>query len=216
MSMIQINHQDSTQRGYLALPPAGSGPGVLLLHAWWGLTDVFTQAADRLAGHGYVVLAPDLLGGQTAETIPQAEVLVEGLDPAAAQAATAAALRFLQSHPVVQGQRLGAVGFSLGAMHALLLDEAFPDTLTGVVLFYGMAGVDLSGRRARFLAHFAEDDEFEPLEEAQAMQANNLERHIYPGTRHWFFEPNRPEYNPQAAWLSWQRTLDFLSRTLGA
>ena len=37
-----------------------SGPGVLVLHAWWGLTPVFTAVCDGLAAAGYVALAPSL------------------------------------------------------------------------------------------------------------------------------------------------------------
>jgi len=39
-------------RAYLAVPDSGSGPGVLVLHAWWGLTPVFTDVCDRLAAAG--------------------------------------------------------------------------------------------------------------------------------------------------------------------
>src|SRR4029078_1098345 len=43
-------------RAYLAAPEHGAAPGVLVLHAWWGLTPVFTDVCDRLAGAGYVAL----------------------------------------------------------------------------------------------------------------------------------------------------------------
>ena len=39
---------------YLAVPEHGSGPGVLVLHAWWGLTEPFRQVCDWLAEAGFV------------------------------------------------------------------------------------------------------------------------------------------------------------------
>jgi carboxymethylenebutenolidase len=57
-------------RAYLAVPDRGSGPGVLVLHAWWGLTPVFTDVCDQLAAAGFVALAPGLFPGEvTAATI---------------------------------------------------------------------------------------------------------------------------------------------------
>ena len=73
-------------RAYLAVPEIGSGPGVLVLHAWWGLTSVFTDVCDRLAVASYVALAPSLFpDGATAATIAEAEVLRDAHDRAAAE-----------------------------------------------------------------------------------------------------------------------------------
>src|ERR1700737_2552895 len=44
--------------GYLALPASGSGPGVIVIQEWWGLTTHIAHMADRLAGEGDVWLAP--------------------------------------------------------------------------------------------------------------------------------------------------------------
>jgi dienelactone hydrolase len=46
--------------GYLAVPPAGKGPGVLVLQAWWGLNDSIKEFCRRLADAGFVAFAPDL------------------------------------------------------------------------------------------------------------------------------------------------------------
>ena len=39
--------------GFLAVPPTGVGPGVLVLHAWWGLNDTIKAVSTRLAESGY-------------------------------------------------------------------------------------------------------------------------------------------------------------------
>jgi len=57
---------------YLAVPEHGSGPGVLVLHAWWGLNDVFKQVCDRLAREGFIALAPDLYHGKTTTSTDEA------------------------------------------------------------------------------------------------------------------------------------------------
>jgi hypothetical protein len=49
--------------GFLAVPPTGKGPGVLVLHAWWGLNDTIKAFCTRLAGSGFVAFAPDLYQG---------------------------------------------------------------------------------------------------------------------------------------------------------
>src|SRR6187549_277952 len=67
----------SAGTGYVVTPDAGSGPGVLVLHAWWGLTPFFRSVCDRLADAGFVALAPDLHGdGRTADTPDEAEALL--------------------------------------------------------------------------------------------------------------------------------------------
>ncbi len=201
------------KQGYLALPAGGSGPGVLLLHAWWGLTGLFKETADKLAAEGFVVFAPDFFDGAHTAEIAEAEKLVQasGDNFPAMQALAEAAVAFLKAHPAVTGEKVAVIGFSFGAAYALVLDEAQPDAFDKVVLFYGMAGANVGKSKAKVLAHFAENDPYEDTEAARGMSAPNLERHIYPGTGHWFFEHNRADaYNAEAADLAWKRTISFL------
>jgi len=72
----------------------------------------------------------------------------------------------------------------------------------------------LSKLEIPLLCHFAEIDEYESLENVQKMTIPNGTIHIYPGTGHWFFEDNRPEFNPEAAALAWQRTVAFFNEKL--
>lgn len=207
---------------YVALPPAGRGPGVLVLHAWWGLNPFMRALCDQLAQAGFVAAAPDLYGsGQTAQTIEEAKHLVETYEGAKTETIALAAADFLSQHPAVTGPAIGAIGFSFGAAWALVLSQARPEAVRAVALFYGTYVVNFDQARAAYLGHFAPDDEWEPRESIeemeQAMRAAGREAtiHFYPGAGHWFFEADRPEhYQPEAADLAWQRTLAFLSETL--
>lgn len=203
------------ERGYLALPSSGKGPGLLLLHAWWGLTDLFTGMADKFAAEGFVVFAPDLYEGKQTAEIAEAEKLVQAAEsnfPAMVGTAIAG-LQQLQQHPARTGDKVSVIGFSMGAAYALVTDEEVPDAYERIVLFYGMAGANVGKSKAKVQAHFAENDPYESAEAANSMQADNLEKYIYPGTGHWFFEDNRPDaYNADASKLAWERTLAFLKK----
>ena len=216
---------------YLSLPPNGSGPGLLLMHAWWGLNSFFTELADRLAAEGYVVLAPDLYGGKTASTIDEAKELIGTLerDDGYRQAIKheEAALDYLLNHHAVQGDKVGAIGFSMGVAYAAWLATLRPE-LKVVVMFYGgsdlgeFLGEDFGQQtNAAFLGHFAEGDEWEPDEGVHALEAQLKEAgkdatfHFYPAVSHWFFEDDRKDaYNREAAQLAWERTVKFLHDNL--
>lgn len=205
---------------YVAVPESGGGAGVLVLHAWWGLTPVFKDLCDRLARAGFVAVAPDLYGGATANTIEAAERLIDGMDGAAAKARILAAVDFLHENAAVQGDRVGVIGFSMGGAWAITLSALRPDAIAAVVVFYSSGEADFSLARAAFLGHYAPDDPWEPSEGVAALEAalraagRDVTFYTYPGMAHWFFEHNRPEYDAQAAELAWERTLAFLRRHL--
>src|SRR5258708_22588583 len=78
--MINFDANGSTAPGYLATPDAAAGPGVVVLHEWWGLTEPIRQACDRLAEAGFVALAPDLYRGKTTAKVEEADALGSALD----------------------------------------------------------------------------------------------------------------------------------------
>jgi carboxymethylenebutenolidase len=207
--------------GYLAMPAAGNGRAVLVLHAWWGLNDTIRAFCTRLADSGFVAFAPDLYHGKVADNIADAERLGQALDTNHLQAKSeiAEAAKFLHERAGPLDRSLAVVGFSLGAFYALDLSVAEPERIRSVVVFYGTGGGDFSRSKAAYLGHFAEVDQFEPPANVASLEAalRNAGRpvtfHRYPGTGHWFFEPDRAQaFNQAAASLAWERTLAFLAR----
>ncbi len=213
----------SLPQGFLAAPPIGEGPGVLVLHAWWGLNDTMKAFCKRLAESGFVAFAPDLYHGRVADNIADAETLSKMLDAnyLQAKAEIADATIFLNDRAGQPERGLAVIGFSLGAYYALDLAAADPEHIRAVVIFYGTGGGDFSNSRAAYLGHFAENDEFEPqsnvdnLEESLRRIGRPATFYRYRGTGHWFFEPDRPQaFNQEAADIAWNRTLAFLNDSL--
>jgi len=211
----------SQPEGFLATPPSGTGPGVLVLHAWWGLNDTIKAFCTRLASSGFVVFAPDLYHGKVADNVTDAEAFGNALDTdhLRAKAEIAEAARFLIERVGSADRGVSVTGFSMGAYYALYLADTDP-AIRSVVLFYGTGGGDFGHSNAEYLGHFAEKDQFESpanvheLEETLRRAGRTVTFYTYPGTGHWFFEPDVTQaYNEAAASLAWDRTLDFLKRS---
>lgn len=205
------------EKYYIALPESNRGPGILVLHAWWGLNDFFKSFCDRLAGEGFVVLAPDLYHGKIANSIPEAENLRKKTNQNQICAEILAAMDVLNALPGVTNQPNRVIGFSMGAYWALWLALEKPKEIGAVIVFYGSRSGDYSQSQAAFQGHFAETDRWVSTSGLKKMEKNlrSAKRpttiYTYPGTGHWFFENDREEaYHPEAAQLAWERTLAFL------
>lgn len=210
---------ENRAEGYVALPEKGAGPGVLVLHAWWGLNETIQDVCKRLAEEGFVAFALDMYHGEVAMTIPEAEVLGKKTDENFEQVRqeVAAAARFLLQQREHAERGIAVMGFSLGAYYALDVAASDPEHVSKVVLFYGTGPGDWEKSRADYLGHFAENDPYEPLEGVARLEeylkqhGRAVEFHRYAGAGHWFFEPDREDtYNEAAAKLAWERTVNFL------
>jgi carboxymethylenebutenolidase len=206
--------------GLLTTPNGKGGPGVVLVHAWWGLNDFAAQTAKNLAKEGFVVLAPDLYNGAVAKTPVTAKKLRSKVDSKWARMALEGAVEYLRRDDRSHGHTVGLVGFSYGAWWGLWLAADHP-SVKAVVTFYGSRAMDYTKSQAAFQAHFAETDEFESTKGVKAMQAaiaqagREAEFHTYPDTGHWFFEKDvKAAYDAKAAKLAWERTVKFLKSHL--
>jgi dienelactone hydrolase len=99
-----------SQNHYLAVPKTGSGPGLLVLHAWWGLNDFIKGFCDRLTGEGFVALAPDLYHGKIASTVDEAKQLRSKTPQKQVKSDITSALDYLHTLPAVTSKPMAVIG----------------------------------------------------------------------------------------------------------
>ncbi len=215
-----------TAHGYLALPESGTGPGVVVIQEWWGLTSHIADVTNRLAAEGFVALAPDLYGGTTTHDSDEAGKLMQELPVDRAAADLGGAVDFLLEHEAVVGRKVGAVGFCMGGGFVLVLAAQQGDKIGAAVPFYGVLGEDypsFENLSAPLLGHFGEEDEMAPPDAVEDL-AERIEKEsgvrpdfrIYPSGHAFFNDENLlGTYDPEQALKAWSATRDFLRSNLG-
>ncbi|HUY97944.1 MAG TPA: dienelactone hydrolase family protein [Verrucomicrobiae bacterium] len=222
--MIEFPSNGSTTPGYLSVPEAGPGVGVIVIQEWWGLVDQVKRVADRLAAAGFTALAPDLYHGRAIglDEPDEAGKAAMALDSDRAARDLGGAVDALVGGSDARGATCGVVGFCMGGGLAVQLATLRP-AVAACVDYYGVPGgdVELGRIRGEVLGHFADhDDHASPAAAAELsrrLQAAGVvhEFHTYPDTQHAFFNEDRPTvHNAEASQVSWERTLEFLRRRL--
>ena len=221
---IELFVDGRATRGYLARP-AGDGPwpGVVVVQEWWGLNDHIRDTADRLAGEGFVALAPDLYYGQTAREPDEARKLAMALEYPDALRVLQTAIDHLIGLDDVAPKRVGIVGFCMGgglAWHG----AAQLSGLGAAVPCYGggpeMTPAEAANISVPVLAIYGELDRGVSPEvawqRAALMDAAGVtnEMVIYPGAQHAFMNDRRPVFHPEAAEDAWRRIIALFRETL--
>lgn len=212
---------------YLALPPAGRGPGLVLMQEIFGVNPHIRGVAEQYALAGFVVLAPDVfwrdaprveLGYDGADR-ERALALMKAAQPAQLQADLRTSVAALRARPEV-GARVGALGYCMGGRLAYV--AAADPGVDAAVCFYGGGIQDqlaLAGRIGTPMQfHYGELDGAIPpaaVERVrQAFAGRAAEVHVYPEANHGFNCWARATYHPAAAALAHGRALVFLARHL--
>ncbi|HSD94628.1 MAG TPA: dienelactone hydrolase family protein [Syntrophales bacterium] len=195
-------------KGYLAYDRniAGSRPGVLVVHEWWGLNDYARKRARMLAEMGYTALAVDMYGeGKQAKHPDEAgkfaSELMKNFDTAKAR--FTAALDFLKKQKTVDPQRIAAIGYCFGGGVVLNMARQGVD-LKGVASFHGNLTAVKPARpgeiKAKILVLHGADDKFTTPEQLEAfkqeMKAAGADFRVivYPGAMHSFTNPDADRY----------------------
>ncbi len=226
--MIEFPVNGTSAGGYLALPDAGSGPGIMVIQEWWGLVPQIKGVCDRLAAEGFVALAPDLYHGEMAEhdEMDKAGHLMTSLPAEQAAKDMSGAIDALLAHDAVAGEAVGVVGFCMGGMLTMLIAAQAGERVAAAAPYYGAplgeGGPDWSGLTAKVRGHFAGVDDFFPPEAVEELDAElkamgrDVQLTIHKGTGHGFTNEEDPlgNYNAEATATAWTDTLSLFRETL--
>ncbi|HKD65582.1 MAG TPA: dienelactone hydrolase family protein [Candidatus Binataceae bacterium] len=215
--------------GYLALPAAGSGPGLVLAQEIFGINRHMREVADLYAEEGYAVLAPDLFWRLAAGI----ELGYEGVDLERAFSFHERfgigqgvhdindAIRTLRGRPECNG-KVGVLGFGLGGRLAYLAAARLK--IDVAVSYYGME-LEEHLEEARsvhcpIIFHFGAEDGYTPTAAREAVRRafaarDDAEIYVYAGADHGFNNPSRGAFNKSAAALAHSRTIGLLHRVVG-
>jgi dienelactone hydrolase len=176
---------------YLPEAPASPVPAVIALHGAGGNVSGMERYASALAEHGFAVYLLryfDRTGTESADkpTIMRNFPLwMKTLWDA---------ISFVETQPLVDGQRIALLGFSLGA-YLSLANSAIDPRVTAVVEFFGGMPKEMNlfmRRLCPVLILHGEADPTVPVEEAYKLQrllekkGIPYEIKIYPGAGHGF------------------------------
>lgn len=232
----EIDYLDGEQklRGYFAPAPGDTPrPGILIVHAWLGITDSIRDRADRVAAAGYSAFACDVFGRPTdigGGPIPMIEPFLS--DRSLFRGRLRAGLDALVAQPEVDADRLVAMGYCFGGHAALELarDKA---PLAGVVSFHGELDTPLPAGpgdiAGKVLVLTGDDDPIVPFDKIATFRDEmraagvDFEIDIYAGAKHSFtgegsLGPEKtPEavLNPQAEARSWRAMAAFFEELFG-
>lgn len=222
---VRIDVPGGPMQAYVATPKGGPARrgGVVVIHENRGLNAHLEDIARRLAVAGFTAVAVDMLnaqGGTPANDEDKARDMFTRVNRDVAVRDLVAVVDWIKARPDSNG-KVGVVGFCWGGGMANLLATASP-SIVAAVPFYGVAppAADVPKIRGRLLIHYAGND---PRVNATwpdydaALKAANVDHraYFYDGAQHGFNNDTAgARYDPAAAKLAWDRTIEFFNATL--
>lgn len=225
-----LNVSDSTvMDAYVAIPEgAGPFPGLILCQEAFGVNSHIRNVAERLCQAGYAVIAPDFFHRTaTRLEIPypefeKARVHYMAITTEGQETDLRAAYDWLRQQPVVNADKIGAIGFCLGGRITFLANTILP--LSAAVSYYG-GGINMLADRAHELhcphlfywggldKHITPDLVSQTIEAVKAT-GKPYTNVVISYADHGFHCDERGSYHPQAAREAWAHTLAFLANQL--
>jgi carboxymethylenebutenolidase len=205
---------------YFPSQKGSSGPGLVVVHEWWGLNDAFVAFASRFAAEGFTVLAPDLYDGRVATDGAGAGALMQAMKTERAMEMVAACTAELARRT---GRKVGVTGFCMGGALAFAAATSL-DGLACAVPFYGIPRADYFDAtkvRCPIQAHFAKEDDWAQPDRARAFadavtkHGGTMELHVYDAGHAFMREGDPSVYSAEQSAIAWDRSLAYLHAHLG-
>ena len=208
--------------GFLARPEGeGPFPGLVVIHEAFGLDENTKHWSQRFAEAGYAALAVDLFTGRNKVVCmfsTMRGLLFDSLKHQGIQDLKAT-LNYLQEQPMVDRERVGAVGYCMGGSLAVAW-ACTDERLKAIAPYYAM-----NPRPQEALQRLCPVVGSYPAKDFTVKAGQQLELSLehsgiahdikmYPGTKHSFCNEDRGSYNRDAAEDSYERILAFFSEQI--
>ena len=210
-------------KAQLSKPVGSTGklPGIVVVHENRGLNPHIADVGRRAALAGFISISPDALtplggypgnddDGRTMQRQRDRQEMLEDF---------IAAFEFLRDHDGCTGN-VGVVGFCFGGWISNMMAVRCPD-LKASVPFYGgqPAREDVEKINAPLMLQYASLDKrvnagWPDYEAALKNQGKDYAVHMYPDTNHGFHNDTTGRFDPDAAKLAWERTIEFFKEKL--
>ena len=242
-STIDIEAPDGVADAYLTLPDGGERhPGVLFIMDAYGLRPRIEEMADRIAGRGYVVLAPNVFyrAGRSpviplpdfsdeaarGEFFGQVRPLMAELTPERIAADGAAYLDELAKH--ADGP-VAITGYCMGVRLGIRISAAHPDRVAALAGFHGGGLVTddtysphkaVGSLRAELYLGHADNDRSNSPEQIAALDTVldgagvTHTTEVYAGAAHGYTMSDTPAYDEPATERHFIALFDLLDRAL--
>ena len=191
--------------------------GIVILQEIFGVTDQLKSLAAAYAASGFTVAIPALFDRRARGAVIPFDQPLRGRDLALSltEDEVMPDIRATIARLAQDGMRVALMGFCWGG--GLAVRAAQVTDAAAAVGFYG-TGLERylqDDLHAPVLMHFGTEDDHTPpdIRAAFAARFPEADIHLYP-TGHAFANDARASFQPEAARLAHQRSLDFLSRAL--
>jgi carboxymethylenebutenolidase len=243
-STVDITTPDGVADAYLVRPEGRSRPEVLLIMDAYGLRPVIEEMADRIAGDGYVVLAPNVFyragrspvapmpdltdADQRTRFFERIRPLMEQLTPERLAADGGAYLDYLAE--VASPGLVAITGYCMGGRVGWRIAAAHPDRVAALAAFHPGGLVtdapesphrSAADLKAELYFGFADQDPSMTAEQIATLERTlddvgaRYRAEVYEGAQHGYTMSDTPAYDDAASERHFLELRALLERTLG-